>query len=71
MEDENAILIEDDILKFIRFNGGIYGTNAVIVGADYFFVNKAFKKTSLKINTGARENHEVCWLEDSVQIKKS
>ena len=30
MEDDNDILIEDDIVKAISFNGGIYGTTSVI-----------------------------------------
>ena len=31
MEDDNSILIEDDILKAISFNGGISGTTDVTV----------------------------------------
>ena len=33
VEDDNDILIEDDIVKVISFNGVIYGTNAILVDA--------------------------------------
>ena len=34
MEDDNYILIEDNILKAISFNGGISGTTTFIVDAE-------------------------------------
>ena len=69
MEDYNDILIEDDVVKFISFNGGIYGTNAVIVDAAIIFVNIAFK--NIIIRTGARETYELLWQKDSVELKNS
>ena len=43
MEDKNYILIEDDIVKAIPFNGGIFGTKAVIVDAASLFGKRSFK----------------------------
>ena len=71
MEDDNDILIEDYIVKAIIFNGGISGTTAVLVGAAALFGKRALQKINLKINTEARETHEVCWLEDFVQVTNS
>ena len=68
VEDKNDTLTEDDISKSISFNGGIYGTDAVLVDADDLFFKRTLKIINLKINTDARENHEVCWLEDSVHV---
>ena len=53
MEDENYILIEDDIVKTISCNGGIYGTAAVLVDATNLFVNRYLKKNIFKIRTEA------------------
>ena len=44
VEDDNDIFIEDDIVKAIRFNGGIYGNTAVPVDAENIFGKKASKK---------------------------
>ena len=48
MEDYNDILIEDDIVKAIHFNGGIYGTTDVIVDAENLFDKRVFKKIQNK-----------------------
>ena len=57
MQDENDILIEDDILKTISFNGGIYGTTYVLVDTENIFGKRALKKNKFKIITGAQEIH--------------
>ena len=49
MEDDNAILIEDDIVKAISFNGGISGIIDVLVDADNRFGDRSLKKTNFKI----------------------
>ena len=71
MEDENDILIEDDIVKVISFNGCIYSTTAVLVDASDIFGNRSLDKINFKIKTGAQKTHEVCWLEDIFQVTKS
>ena len=71
VEYKNDILIKDDIVMAVRFNGGIYGTTAIRVDSASIFGNRAFKTIKFKIKTGTREIHEVCWLEDYVHIKKS
>ena len=57
MEGENETLTEDDIVKAISFNGGIYCTTAVIVDAVNILGNRALKKKKFKIRTGAQETH--------------
>ena len=54
VENDNEILIEDDIVKGISFNGGIYGTTAVIVNADNLFGKISLKKDKSQIRTGLR-----------------
>ena len=71
MEDDNDILNEDYIVKAIILNGGISGTPAVHVGAAALFGKRALQKINLKINTEARETHEVCWQEDFVLLTNS
>ena len=44
MDDYNDILIEDDIVKAISFNGGISGTTDVLVDAANLFGKRALKK---------------------------
>ena len=61
MEDDNDILIEDDIVKVISFNGCIYSTTDVLVDEAALFVKIPLKKINFKIKTGAREKHEICW----------
>ena len=70
VEDDNNILIEDDILKAIRFNGVISGTTAVIVDVENIFGNRSLKKNRFKIITGAPETHELCWRKDFVEVTK-
>ena len=70
-EDDNYILVEDDIMKAVSFNGVIYGTKAVLVDAFNIFGNRYLKNIHFKIKTGARETHEVCWQKDSAEVKKS
>ena len=59
MDNENDILIEDDIVKAISFDGGISGTTAVLFDAGGLFGKRSLNKTNFKIRTGARETHEV------------
>ena len=49
MEDDNEIIIEDDIVKNTRFNGGIYGTTSVLVYAENIFGKRAVKKKNQKL----------------------
>ena len=44
VEDDNDIFIEDDIVKAVSFNGGIYGNTAVPVDAENISGKKASKK---------------------------
>ena len=57
VEDDNDILIEDDILKAVIFNGGIYGTTSVLVDVGNLFGKQALKKNKFKIRTVAQETH--------------
>ena len=54
MEGDNDILIGDDIVKAISFNGGISSTTDVLVDEDNIFGKRALKKNRFKIRTGAR-----------------
>ena len=71
MDDDNDILIEDDIVRAISFNGGISGTTAVIVDEANLFSKRVLNKINSKIRTGAKEIHELCWRKDSVEVIKS
>ena len=53
MDDDNDILIGDDIVKAISFNGGISGTTNVIVDTAALFGKRYLKKINFKIKTGA------------------
>ena len=44
LEDGNDILIEDNIVKAIGFNGAVYGTTDVLVDAENIFGKRALKK---------------------------
>ena len=70
VEDDNDILIEDYIVKSISFNGGIYGTTAVLVDAANLFGKRASNKINFKIKTGSQETHEVCWRKYLVEVTK-
>ena len=59
MEDDNDILIEYDTVKAISFNGGIYGSTSVLVGAANLFGKRTLKKNKFKIRTGAQEKYEL------------
>ena len=48
VEADNKILIEDDIVKDISFNRGIYGTTAVIVDAENLFGKRYLKEKNPK-----------------------
>ena len=48
VEDDNDILIEDDIMKALSFNGGIYGTADVIVDEAALFGKKYLNKLTSK-----------------------
>ena len=52
MEDDNDIIIEDDILKTISFNGGISGTTDVLVGVENLFGKRVLKKNIQNQNWG-------------------
>ena len=54
MEDYNYILIQDDIVKAVVFDGGIYGTTDVIVDSENLFGNGDLKKINFKIKTGSQ-----------------
>ena len=56
VEDDNYILIKDVIVKAVSFNGGIYGTTAVLVDAANIFGKIPLNKNKFKIITGARED---------------
>ena len=71
VEDDNGILIEDDIVKAISFNGGIDGTTTVLVDSATIFGKRDFKEINFKIKTGEQETHDVCWLEDYLHVTKS
>ena len=71
MEDDHDIIIEDDIVKAISFNGGISGTTDVLVDAGNIFGKRALKKNKFKIITGAQETHELCWRIYLVEVTKS
>ena len=70
MEDDNDILIKDDILKAISFNGGISGTKDVLVDESNFFGKRDPKKINFKFKTGAQETHEVCWRKYLAEVTK-
>ena len=61
VEDYNDILVEDDIVKDISFNGGISGTTSVLDYAENIYGSRAFKKINYKIRPGERETHEGRW----------
>ena len=71
MEGDNDILIGDDIVKAISFNGGISSTTDVLVDEDNIFGKRALKKNRFKIRTGARATHELCWRKYLVEVTKS
>ena len=48
MENDNDILIEDDIVRAIIFNGGISGTTDVLVDAENLFGKRASNKSISK-----------------------
>ena len=58
-------------MKAIHINGGISGTTAILVDAAALFVKRTLKKINFKINTGARDTHEVCWWGYFVKEAKS
>ena len=60
MEDDNDILIEDDIVKTISFNGFIYGATSFLVGAENLFGKRALKIINFEIRTISWETHELC-----------
>ena len=43
MKDDNDILIEDDIVRAVSFNGGVSGKTAVIVDAENLFDKRVLK----------------------------
>ena len=71
MEDDNDILIENDIVKAISFNGSISGTTDFLVDAANLFEKRYLKKKRLKTRTGAQGTHESCWQKDSMVVTKS
>ena len=71
MENDNDLLIEDDFVKAIIFNGGIYGTTGVIVDVENLFGKRDSDINNLTIITGAQETHELCWREDLAEVTNS
>ena len=71
MEYDNDIIIENDIVKAISFNEGVYVTKPVLVDAENLFGNRSSKKTNFKIKTEAQETHELCWQNYLVKVIKS
>ena len=71
MEYDNHILIQDNIVKAISFNGIIYGTTVALSDAAALFGRISLKKINSKINTGSQGTHGICLREDFVQLKKS
>ena len=71
IEGDNDILIEDDIVKAMKFNGGIAGTTVVLVDATSLGNKKAINKKLNVFKTGSRSTHEICWLDDRVQVIES
>ena len=71
MEDDYDILIKVYIVKAISFNGGIYGTTAVLVDVANLFSKIALKKIDFKIKTVAQETHEVCCQKYFAEVAKS
>ena len=55
-------------MKAISFNGGISGTNTVLVDAATICSKISLNIINFKINTEAQETHELCWREDFVQL---
>ena len=51
MEDDNDILIEDDIVKAISFNGGVSGITAVLFDEANLFGKRYLNKINFKIRT--------------------
>ena len=70
VEDDNSILVENDIMKAISFNGGISVTTYILIYETNVFGKRASKKINPKIKTGARETHEVCWQKYLVEVTK-
>ena len=68
MEDDDDILIKDDILKAISFNGGISGTTSVLVDAENIFGKRSLKKHRFKTRTGAQETHKLFWQKYSAEV---
>ena len=50
MEDDKDILIEDDIVKSVSFNGGVSGTTDFLVDMENIFVKRALKKKNQNQN---------------------
>ena len=71
MEDYNYILIEDDIVKSISFNGGNYVTISDLVDTENTFNKRSLKKNKFKIINGAQETHELFWQKYSVEVAKA
>ena len=69
-EDNNDIIIEEDTVKAISFNGGISVTTSILVDVGNIFGKRSLKKINFKIRTGARETHEVYWWKDSAGVTK-
>ena len=51
VEDDNDILIEDDIVKAISFNGGVSGITAVLFDEANLFGKRYLNKINFKIRT--------------------
>ena len=58
-------------MKAMKFNGGIAGTTVVLVDATSLGNKKAINKKLNVFKTGSRSTHEICWLDDRVQVIES
>ena len=59
MDDDNDIIIEDDIVKAISFNVGIYGTTSILVDVANIFGKRALKKKQIKNNNWSTGNTRI------------
>ena len=71
VEYDNDIIIEDDIVKAVSFNGGVFGTTDALVDAANLFGNIHLKKNKFNIRIGVQETHELFWQKYSAEVTKS
>ena len=67
VEDGNDVVLEEHILEEISFRGGVAGTSGVLLNCDNLS-GSAIKKKFKTSKIGSRATHEVCWLENKVEL---